>query len=184
MTKQCPTCKEFKPETGFSRNKRSKDGLQTYCKPCAAAMVRAHKATPEGREKLRKRRRAEQGTASYKAARRERLRRPEVRKRRRELALVTNRKFRQSEKGKLTMARAKAKRRAKERALEHSLTVQEWTEIKNRQKGKCFWCHKKAELHKDHVIPVSKGGPFNKENIVGACQSCNQIKGAKMVTLF
>lgn len=32
----------------------------------------------------------------------------------------------------------------------------------------------------DHVIPKSKGGTWDKGNLVLACYSCNQIKGNKV----
>ena len=34
---------------------------------------------------------------------------------------------------------------------------------------------------KDHVIPISKGGHNTKENIVPACQSCNNKKYNKIL---
>jgi 5-methylcytosine-specific restriction endonuclease McrA len=33
--------------------------------------------------------------------------------------------------------------------------------------------------HIDHIIPVSRGGKNNLENLVLSCQSCNSKKGAK-----
>ena len=32
--KRCPDCGEWKPLDEFPRNKRTKDGLHAYCKPC------------------------------------------------------------------------------------------------------------------------------------------------------
>jgi 5-methylcytosine-specific restriction endonuclease McrA len=149
-----------------------------------AAIVRAYKSTPEGREKTRALKKRQQSTEEYKARRLVRLQKPRVRDRRRKLALVSNARYRKTEKGKVTMARVKARRREREAALESSLTVAEWEQIKEKQKGKCYWCQKPAKLQMDHVTPVAKGGAFTKENIVGACGPCNKKKGAKMLTLF
>jgi hypothetical protein len=33
-TKRCPRCKTVKPRSEFYRNRRQKDGLQCWCKPC------------------------------------------------------------------------------------------------------------------------------------------------------
>lgn len=47
---------------------------------------------------------------------------------------------------------------------------------------KCQYCgHKKppSQLNYDHVIPRSKGGPTNWENIVTSCIDCNLKKGSK-----
>ena len=32
--KRCPSCNAYKPISDFPRNRASKDGLATYCKPC------------------------------------------------------------------------------------------------------------------------------------------------------
>ena len=37
-----------------------------------------------------------------------------------------------------------------------------------------------AEITRDHVIPESKGGPTTFDNLVLACQKCNQDKGSSM----
>lgn len=34
MTKRCPKCGETKPITEFSKNSKTKDGLQPWCKHC------------------------------------------------------------------------------------------------------------------------------------------------------
>ena len=42
--------------------------------------------------------------------------------------------------------------------------------------------HRAATM--DHVVPISKGGPHTYENIVTACQQCNNKKSNKIETLF
>lgn len=47
----------------------------------------------------------------------------------------------------------------------------------------CQYCGKDClprELTLDHVIPKSRGGKTDWENIVAACIKCNQLKGDKM----
>lgn len=45
--KTCPRCGTTKPVAEFYKNKRTKDGLQAYCKPCQnAARARSRKAHP------------------------------------------------------------------------------------------------------------------------------------------
>lgn len=49
-----------------------------------------------------------------------------------------------------------------------------------RDRGVCQYCGKKCSNHEltiDHVIPVSKQGPENWNNVVAACRGCNQKKG-------
>ena len=52
-----------------------------------------------------------------------------------------------------------------------------------RDQWKCQYCatdHKTHELTFDHVIPRSRGGRTEWENIVAACRDCNTVKGSKM----
>lgn len=51
-----------------------------------------------------------------------------------------------------------------------------------RDGNRCQYCGKKYaphELSMDHVIPRSRGGPANWENIVTACLRCNVRKGGR-----
>lgn len=40
--KRCPECREVKPLREFVRNRSSKDGLGSYCKPCHRVIIKAH----------------------------------------------------------------------------------------------------------------------------------------------
>lgn len=40
MTRRCPRCGVTKPETEFCRNRSSKTGYGSYCKPCHKQVVR------------------------------------------------------------------------------------------------------------------------------------------------
>jgi hypothetical protein len=47
----------------------------------------------------------------------------------------------------------------------------------------CTYCQKPSnDLHRDHVVPRSRGGPDNAFNIVMACQSCNSAKADQTAT--
>lgn len=43
----------------------------------------------------------------------------------------------------------------------------------------CEYCGKTDDLSWDHLIPQSRGGPDNAENLVLSCRSCNSSKGSK-----
>jgi 5-methylcytosine-specific restriction endonuclease McrA len=52
--------------------------------------------------------------------------------------------------------------------------------IIKRDGGRCQYCGKKAaEMTVDHVIPKNKGGADTWENLVAACQECNNKKGQR-----
>ena len=58
-----------------------------------------------------------------------------------------------------------------------SFTAQEWRDLKKKYGYKCLCCGEKKKLAADHVIPVSKGGTSNIDNIQPLCRSCNSSKG-------
>jgi len=43
------------------------------------------------------------------------------------------------------------------------------------------WKNNRKDPTIDHVIPISKGGSDNKENLVACCLKCNRLKGNKML---
>jgi len=86
--------------------------------------------------------------------------------------------------GKAVNQRCHSKRRAREKEIINTLTAQEWLDILEEYNYRCAYCDVEFEVenmpHKDHVIPITKGGHNVKENIVPACQSCNSKKGTKI----
>lgn len=64
---------------------------------------------------------------------------------------------------------------------ETDVTPGKIAELKQRSKGKCYWCGKKAKpMHIDHVEPLSRGGEHMMYNLVVSCAKCNQEKGAQL----
>ena len=51
MFKTCSKCGKSKPASEFYKNRRSKDGLYSYCKVCHQGYVRNYIETPLGKEK-------------------------------------------------------------------------------------------------------------------------------------
>jgi 5-methylcytosine-specific restriction endonuclease McrA len=50
-------------------------------------------------------------------------------------------------------------------------------EVLRRDNHSCQYCGSTKHLTLDHVIPRSKGGPHTWENVITACERCNQSKG-------
>jgi uncharacterized protein YihD (DUF1040 family) len=49
----------------------------------------------------------------------------------------------------------------------------------SRDEFKCVYCGSRENLTLDHVIPQSKDGSHDPENLATCCSSCNSSKGAK-----
>ena len=76
-------------------------------------------------------------------------------------------------------------RAAKRNALENGITLPEWEKMKEETQSRCVYCCKKFEhLEMEHVIPISKGGTHDINNIVPACEKCNASKHNKSLLMF
>lgn len=102
-----------------------------------------------------------------------------------EIYLFNFRKYDKTEKGKAANQRRHTKRQARERNIINTLTAQEWADILEAHNYRCAYCDVEFEVenmpHRDHIIPISKGGDNIKENVMPACKSCNSRKRDKIL---
>ena len=56
-------------------------------------------------------------------------------------------------------------------------TDAEWKKLLNRFSGLCAYCETAKAEHREHVIPISRGGMNTAGNILPACPTCNLSKG-------
>jgi len=92
-----------------------------------------------------------------------------------------SRRYMLSGKGKVMICRRDAKRRGNLLQTECSLTSEEWESVLEAHNYRCNYCGIKTELTVDHIIPISKGGKHNKENVTPSCRSCNSSKGDRLI---
>jgi len=63
-----------------------------------------------------------------------------------------------------------------------STTVSSWRVAKDVFGGRCAYCRRNGgALHRDHVVPLSRGGFDTPQNVVPSCASCNLSKGDRDV---
>ena len=87
-------------------------------------------------------------------------------------------RYRKTPKGRQSNKNGKARRRQLERT--GNLTLNEWKEILKKHNYCCAICGTKEKIEQDHIMPLSKGGKHEKENIQPLCRSCNASKGNKI----
>ena len=75
----------------------------------------------------------------------------------------------------------KARRYAREKGAEGSHTLEEWEQKIKEFNNRCAICGGKKKLTKDHIIPLSKGGTDDIDNIQPLCRSCNSKKSDKLI---
>jgi 5-methylcytosine-specific restriction endonuclease McrA len=77
------------------------------------------------------------------------------------------------------------------RAAKRNTAIEDLTDyilsIRSSETVECYWCGdvipgSKCDL--DHVIPLSKGGTHTRDNLVPACEHCNEMKHDKMPEEF
>lgn len=76
------------------------------------------------------------------------------------------------------------KRRVLEANAEGSHTLADWETLKAQYNWKCPCCKRlepEIKLTEDHIIPLTKGGSHNIENIQPLCGSCNSKKRTRII---
>jgi 5-methylcytosine-specific restriction endonuclease McrA len=69
--------------------------------------------------------------------------------------------------------------RANKRGNGGAYTSAQWIALCDKYHNRCLRCGKKKKLTPDHVLPISKGGTSNIENIQPLCLPCNLHKGKR-----
>ena len=173
LEKHCSNCKKIKKNDQFFKDKRGKLGVESICKRCR--MNRSN----ENRAKKR-----EQYNEYYRKWRKDNNFNEYARQ-----YFIKNRKeiLEKRKKDPLYLEKLNVrwhKRRAKLLGNGGSHTVKEWKDLCEHWGNICAICREKKKLTKDHIIPISKDGTDNIDNIQPLCQRCNSIKKDKQSQIF
>lgn len=74
-------------------------------------------------------------------------------------------------------ARNKVRRYLRRGANGPTHTKADWSKLVRRFGGKCAYCGAGKAEHRDHVIPITRGGTDSIGNILPSCAPCNLSKG-------
>lgn len=183
-TKQCSKCKKTKPLDEFYED-ASIDGRYSSCKQCKRESKRQYYA--KHREEMNKRtaqyridnpRYDVQHRIKYRAKHREEINRHAAQWRTENPNY--HHQYRIDNAGKYRAYTAN--RKALSIAAEGTFTDEQFVELCNKYGNRCLCCGKdNVKLTVDHIVPLSKGGSNNLENVQCLCKSCNSKKHTKTV---
>lgn len=178
--KYCNKCSSFKSVSEFHLNRCAPDGLCSRCKECVRNYVALN------REAILRQKRQ----AYYANWEQERKRADDWKKKNAAQQYEARKAYRQRNANRIKAYRVAnqekiriytVQRRAKIRGAEGSFTVTEVRELFEQQQGKCVYCQRKLDesFHRDHIVPLSRGGSNFISNIQLLCGSCNSSKHSK-----
>ncbi len=200
--KYCNKCGQMKCHRAFSKDRKGKFGLSSWCKEC----VKSHQQANLDRINERRRENRREKADHYNAYNREfHHRNPEPKKARdrkyrqehAEEVSVTLKSWRERNSDYVKASKSEWKRLHKEedriksanrRALKKqvggSFTLQEWRDLCAYYNYTCLRCGRREpeiKLAADHVIPLSQGGRNSIDNIQPLCIACNSSKWNKAI---
>ena len=185
MTKFCTACKQHRPLSEFYKNNSSKSGFQHYCKSCVKKYRIRYER--ENREAINKR--AKKPNKKYRETKKNykniQSKNHEIYREKNKEALKSyNRKWKKENKEKVANQAHRRRARKINASANGNFTEKQWKALIKKTGNKCLCCEKSGDAIKltiDHIVPISKGGENNIDNIQPLCLSCNASKGDKTI---
>lgn len=172
--RQCCSCKQWLQPDQFYTAPSRKDAVLERCIECAKAQ--AKRSSSKSGYYTRQYRR---NPAKHKAKWRRFYQHNTEHQRERVY------RYRKTNAGKATQARANHQRRMRTKNVPNTLTAQEWLVILDQQHHCCAACGRIFSSillpTRDHIVPISQGGGLTVENIQALCKPCNSRKHAKHI---
>lgn len=190
--KRCSKCGLSFPATPeyFYRHKSYKDGLHYDCKPCANMGSRKYQANHKAEAVKRVRQWRKDNPGRRREADRIWREQNRDKERARNRKRYTQHPDKVKEANKQWADRNPIKilaklhrRRARKHGAIGTHTEMDIIILRINQHGKCAYCSQPLKkYHVDHVIPLSRGGSDDFDNLALACPHCNQSKGNKLLS--
>jgi len=175
--KICAKCEKAKPKEEFNKNKRYSDGCQSYCKECMSSYGKQWAIeNPEKRKSISEKWRKENRELCVRLSTKWNDDNPEQRNKNRMRWNKANpKKVRMMERNqKLRRAGAEG----------NGVSKKQWDDLMADYNYLCGYCGRKEPLEQDHVVPLSKDGRHEIENVVPSCRNCNASKNNKTLLFF
>lgn len=144
--KFCSKCEEELPFSEFQRNSTSYAGYDSKCKKCEAERMAEYYSRPEAKAKR----------AVY--------------------AKEYRKRYYSTQRGIIVNKRNIQKRRSRKNNTIYNYSLDTWKKTLEEFNHECAYCGKSGNLQQEHIIPLSKGGYYTKQNIIPACAFCNASK--------
>jgi 5-methylcytosine-specific restriction endonuclease McrA len=188
--KWCRECEAIKPHAEFYPHKLTKDGLNTYCKPCDVAKAKAYTEAHGGSAARWANNKAKMAAQHKAYVARKVAEDPQWRARRMREHYAkspSSRAKRDAHARKWAKENPEArrmisllcahKRKAQKMATDDgTVTAQSVAALMESFGHCCAYCLQPGKMTLDHVVPLSKGGPHSIHNLAPACGSCNSSK--------
>jgi HNH endonuclease len=184
--KECTKCEVIKPLTDYRFKKNGLGKTDSRCKICVKLYADSRKREKAEYDKLYRKDKAEEIRKKKQKYYQEnhlifREKKKERYYKNRKYYINLTAKWVNENKDKVreTQRKCKHTRRAKERSVLATLTMEQWEVCKLKFNNICCYCGEKRKLTQDHFYPLSKGGEYSMKNIIPSCRSCNCSKQDK-----
>lgn len=179
--KTCTKCKQVTSTDNFYRQSRSKDGFNSYCKPCFNVINnKARKTNPDAKNKATAKWRANNPERVKETKRAWRIKNKEKVNTKKRAWNAANKQIvyemnQRSYKNNTALFIANSRsRRARQLNAEHNLVTK--SEIEKLRNSNCVYCGSNEQIEIDHIQPLNRGGRHSIGNLVPACLKCNRSK--------
>lgn len=173
-TKTCTKCGRELPLSNFSRRNDAPSGFRRVCKECMTEYKRGWENENRGHVNDKSRTWRKNNPERYAITRGEWNKKNAVRR------AETQREWNINNPDKAREYHHR--RRTLKLEAEGTHTADDIRVQQDRQKGKCYYCHSDFgdNYHVDHIVPLSRGGSDDPDNLVITCEQCNKSKGNRL----